>query len=218
MRTGLAAALAVWMTFAAHAEKANLWELAVQALEKKDAEEQPEPGGVLFAGSSSIVFWKLDKWFPDAPVLNRGFGGSTVPDVLHFFDRVVTKHEPKKIVFYSGDNDVAKGMAAEDVVKDYTAFLDRVAEELPDTEVLLISVKPSLARWELWPVMEEVNAGLAALADKREKVGYMDMSTVMLLEDGTPDPDIFVRDGLHLNETGYERWTGLVRDFVAAED
>lgn len=210
--TGLLA-LAVALAALPGAAK-NLWEPAIAHFEEMDAEHPPAPGQVLFVGSSSIVFWKLDKWFPDEPVLNRGFGGSTVADVLEFFDRVVTPYKPAKIVFYSGDNDVDKGMAPAEVIADYKTFLDRVAESLPDAEVLVLSIKPSIARWDMWPAMQEVNAAVKQMAEERERVSFLDVSTVMLKDDGQPDETIYVRDKLHMNETGYERWTKIVRPFV----
>jgi len=192
----------------------NPWERVIQRFEEKDAEAMPEPGGVLFVGSSSIVFWKTDEAFPDAGVINRGFGGSTVPDVLHFFDRIVTKYAPSKIVFYSGDNDVAKGHDAERVIADYKTFLDRVAEALPDAEVRILAIKPSLMRWDMWPTMKAINDAVAKMAEERENVEFVDVAEVMLTDEGKPDPDVFVGDGLHLNAEGYVRWNALVREFV----
>jgi quinoprotein glucose dehydrogenase len=196
------------------AQAANMWEGNIERFEKQDAENPPAPGGVLFVGSSSIVLWDVAKGFPDAPALNRGFGGSMVSDVNHFFDRVVTPYAPRKIVFYSGDNDVAKGMTAAEILAEYRTFLDKVAAALPEAEVLVVGIKPSLARWDKWPVMQEVNAGVAAIAAEREHVEFLDVAPVMLKADGLPDEALFVRDGLHMNETGYERWSKLAKSFV----
>jgi len=209
-------ALIVLLCAAPALAEENSWERVIQRFEAKDAEAMPEPGGILFVGSSSIVFWKTDEAFPGAGVINRGFGGSTVPDVLHFFDRIVTKYAPSKIVFYSGDNDIAKGHDPERVIADYQTFLDRVAEALPEAEVRIVAIKPSLARWDMWPAMKEVNDAVAAMAEDRDNVEFVDVAPVMLTDDGKPDPDVFVTDGLHLNAEGYVRWNGLVREFVEA--
>ena len=45
---------------------------------------------VVFVGSSSIRLWStLAADFPERAVLNRGFGGSTFSDLLHFHDELV---------------------------------------------------------------------------------------------------------------------------------
>ena len=59
-------------------------------------------------GSSSIRFWRtLKQDFPDRTVINRGFGGSTVWEVDHYFDRVVAPYKPKEIVFYDADHEMS---------------------------------------------------------------------------------------------------------------
>src|SRR5688572_17145545 len=95
------------------------WEPAVQEFERPDADTLPKPGGVVFVGSSSIRFWKLNKWFATDALLNRGFGGSQIADSNYFIDRLVLKHKPRLIVFYAGDNDINAGLSAEKVAEDF---------------------------------------------------------------------------------------------------
>jgi lysophospholipase L1-like esterase len=37
----------------------------------------------------------------------------------------------------------------------------------------------------------------------------------MLGADGEPIPELFVRDGLHMTEAGYDIWTRVVGDLLA---
>ena len=187
------------------------WEKTIAAFEAADAKNPPAKGGVLFVGSSSIRMWKLDKWFPDSAALNRGFGGSQVADSLHFADRIILPYEPSKVVVYAGDNDIAAGKSPETVASDFRQLVAKIHTGLPETDVLYIAIKPSTARWKLFPKMAEANRLIQQQAAANEHLTYIDIVAPMLGDDGQPRPELFLKDGLHMTDAGYEIWTSLVR-------
>lgn len=192
------------------------WEKAIAEFEAQDRDHPVAPGGILFLGSSSIRMWELGKWFPDMPVLNRGFGGSEVSDSLFFFDRVVLPYRPSSIVFYAGDNDIAKSKSAETVTKDFSALATKVWEHFPETRILFIGIKPSTARWNLYPEMKKVNEAIRRMAQSETRLIFVDVESVMLGEDGLPRPDFLQKDGLHMTDAGYAAWTKLVSPLLPA--
>ena len=75
-----------------HAEPpaADPWATDVAGIETRVRKAAPPIGGTFFVGSSSIRMWKtLQADFPGLPVLNRGFGGSELSDVVQFANRIV---------------------------------------------------------------------------------------------------------------------------------
>jgi len=192
----------------------NPWEGAIRAFEEEDKANPPAPGQVLFLGSSSIAAWDIEEAFPDLDVLKRGFGGSMIADSVYFFERVVAPYQPRAIVFYAGDNDVAAGKTAEQVADDFRTFVSRVRETLPDTTLLYLPIKPSIARWELWPTMKDANGQIAALSEKDPLLEYVDVATPMLGEDGKPRADLLIEDGLHLSEKGYALWSEILKPYL----
>jgi lysophospholipase L1-like esterase len=190
------------------------WSDEVAAFAKLDADKMPPPGGIVFVGSSSIRLWDTNKWFPDRPVLNRGFGGSQICDSTRLADVLVVKYQPRLIVFYAGDNDINGGKSAEQVHVDFKAFVARVRESLPETPIVYISIKPSIARWSQRDTQRDANQLIAADCEQDDTLEFVDVWPVMLGEDGTPRKELFVEDGLHLNETGYEAWVELVRPIL----
>ena len=84
----------------------------IAAFEAWDAKNATPDDAILFVGSSSIRLWSTAEAFPDKPVVNRGFGGSELSDVMHFFDVLVARHTPTTIVLYEGDNDIEHGKPA----------------------------------------------------------------------------------------------------------
>lgn len=190
------------------------WEKTIAAFEAKDRESAPAKNAFLFAGSSSIRLWDLKKSFPDLPVVNRGFGGSQIADSTHFADRIIFPHTPKAIILYAGDNDVAGGKSAERVFADYRAFVKKVRSHLPEVHILYIAIKPSVKRWTLWPKMNEANERIREFTEKDDGQVFVDIATPMLGEDGQPRKELFAKDGLHLNETGYALWTSVLRPLL----
>jgi lysophospholipase L1-like esterase len=210
----LLASLAV-LALALTAEE-NPWEKAIQNFEAKDQETPPPAHPILFTGSSSIGFWKVDESFPDLPVLNRGFGGSTFADLDLFAERLVYPYDPAAIVVYSGDNDVAKGRASETIVASFAGFMKQVRAKLPEVPVFIIGVKPSPSRMQYIDAMKRVNAGLEQAAQADPQLTYIDVATPMLGKDGQPRAELFRRDNLHMNEEGYKLWTSLLRPLLPA--
>lgn len=207
---------AILLAFPAFAQ--SNWEKTIQAFEEQDAENPPEKGGILFVGSSSIRAWKTDRDFPELDIVNRGFGGSQTSDVLYFMDRIVFPYEPRLIVVYVGDNDFAYGKSVERVWTDTTTFIETVHERLPETRIVYVAIKPSLARWNLVEKMRALNAKVQERAETDPLLDYLDIDTPMIGEDGRPRPELFIKDGLHMSEEGYALWNDLVRPYLVKPD
>jgi lysophospholipase L1-like esterase len=190
------------------------WDKEIAALEKKLKDKPPEKGSIFFAGSSSIKFWDVKKSFPDLPVVNVGFGGSVIRDTTHFAEKILIPFEPKTIVFFAGDNDLAAKRTPEQVRDDFRDFTKVVHAKLPKTAIFFISVKPSPSRWKLYDQQQKANELVKADCAKDETLKYVDVVGAMLGKDGMPLPDIFKPDNLHMNDKGYEIWAGILKPLL----
>lgn len=189
------------------------YEDEVRALEARLCETVTAAPPVVFYGSSSVRQWtSLARDFPDVPVLNCGFGGSTMEACSWFFWRLVPPLKPAALVLYAGDNDLGDGREPPFVLAQLghlLAQLDRHASALP---LILMSIKPSPSRIHLRAHIEATNAGIRAVAEARAHTRYVDVFTPMLRDD-RPRSELFLDDGLHLNDAGYRLW----RDVLNAE-
>ena len=175
--------------------------------EAADREDPPAPGGVLFLGSSSIQVWPdLAADFPGVPVVNRGVGGTTFPDILYYAPRLVLPAQPRLIVLYVGDNDIGSGRTPQQVAADYATFAAFVRRALPETRLAYVSIKPSPSRWALAGAMREANALVAAQIAREGSGTYIDIFTPMLGRDGRPEPALYEADSLHMTPAGYAIW------------
>ena len=195
--------------------QADKWAKEMAAFEEQDRKD-PAIGGVVFVGSSSIRLWDLKKSFPEVPALNRGFGGSVIPDSMAHVDLLVIRHKPRIVVFYAGDNDIAAGRTPQQVFDDYKAFVAKVHAALPATRIAFIAIKPSIQRWALVDKVRAANTLVREYAAADDRLGFVDVDGPMLGWDEKPRKDLFVADGLHMTPKGYELWTTLVRPFVEA--
>jgi lysophospholipase L1-like esterase len=188
------------------------FESEIRKFDDADRAAPPEPGGVVFTGSSSIRLWTtMAEDFPGVRPINRGFGGSEISDAIRYVDRVVIRYQPAQVVFYSGDNDLNKGKSPAQVAADYKEFVDVILAKRPNTRIVIISIKPSLARWALVDQMRETNRRVQQLvAADPAHLAYVDVFTPMLGTDGKPRPELYVADGLHMTRAGYEIWKGAV--------
>jgi lysophospholipase L1-like esterase len=168
---------------------------------------------MLFVGSSSIRFWATAEAFPGMAIINRGFGGSHVSDVNFYFASVVKPYEPSSLFLYAGDNDIADGKSAERVLADFKSFVAMVEADSADTHVHYLSIKPSRDRWEYWPEMSRANQMIRDWSNQKANVTYVDMASVLLRKDGETK-DVYIEDGLHLNELGYELWAEAISPYL----
>lgn len=183
----------------------------IEAFEAADAKSPPPQNAVLFLGSSSIRLWtNLSADFPDVPVINRGFGGSTIPDSTRYVERIVVPYHPRQIIFYAGDNDIAAFHSPQQVLADFQALVQKIHAALPDTRIDFISIKPSILRWVLIGKIREANRLIEEYGKTSDKLGYIDVFTPMLTASGLPRSEFFQLDGLHLNRKGYELWRDIV--------
>lgn len=187
------------------------WENDISAFEARDTQSPPPDDVMIFVGSSSIRMWDLKKSWPKAKTLNNGFGGSTLADSIHYFDRIIAPYDPSAILIYAGDNDVAKGLSARETAADFKKLAGLIGKKFPDVPVIYIAIKPSKKRWDMWPKMSKANKLIARQCKKNPQLYFADIGAPMLEDtEGAPSDDWFVEDGLHLSPSGYARWTDIV--------
>ena len=186
----------------------------IKAFQESDRINPPAPGGILFLGSSSIRGWDLEKFFSGMQALNRGYGGSYISDSIYYADQILIPYEPRFVVFYAGDNDLAAGKNPEQVFNDYKEIAAIIARNLPETNFIFVAIKPSIARFNLIEDIRLVNGWVKDYCAGNPRLLFLDIDAPMLGEDGKPNPDLFKEDGLHMNDSGYAIWSDLLRPML----
>jgi lysophospholipase L1-like esterase len=196
-------------------DRAARWEKDIAAIEKRLSEKKPPEDATFFVGSSSIVRWDVAKSFPKLPVVKVGFGGSEVRDSTLFARRIIVPHRPKRIVFYAGDNDLGAKRTPQQVLADFEAFVKLIHSELPKTEIVFLTIKPSPKRIALLEKQKEANALIKKFCDSDNRLRYLDLFTPMLDSEGKPKPGLYAKDELHLSPEGYDLWNERVQEVIS---
>ena len=219
LRVGMRVAIAVSVTTIALARgtaaQAPRFEAEIAAFEASDRATPPKLGGIVLVGSSSFRLWPhFTADFPGINVINRGFGGSTLPEVLHYTPRVVLPYRPRLVLVYAGDNDLNDGRTPGQVASDYSAFVALVRTSLPATRIAFVSIKPSPSRWRNVDKAREANRLVAEIIARDTLQAYIDVFTPMLGASGRPRAELFVADSLHMTAAGYAIWRERVGQIV----
>jgi lysophospholipase L1-like esterase len=192
----------------------RLWEWQVRGYERSDRDSPPLPGGIVFTGSSTIALWKtLEEDLAPLPVLNRGFGGAQLDQVLHYAPRLLVPHAPRTVVLYAGDNDLAPltGKTADSVARDFGRFHAWLRRELPETRLHVVSIKPTPLRNALRAEQQRANAAVRRQVEADPLASYVDVGEAMLGDDGRPRRSLYRWDGLHLSGEGYRVWASVLK-------
>jgi lysophospholipase L1-like esterase len=214
LRSPYSASTASGQAAATSPAKVQDWEPTIRKFEESDRTNPPKPGGIVFTGSSSIVRWRtLEDDMQPLEVVNRGFGGSQFSDLVQYTKRIVNVYQPRAVVVYEGDNDLAPGSpkTPEMIANDFKQFVQIVRSDLPDTWIYIVSIKPSTLRWSTWPQMKAANELMKDYSKTQRRVQYIDVATPMFAPDGTLPRDLFVVDGLHPTPKLYAMWTAIIK-------
>lgn len=196
---------------------ADRFESEIRAFEDSDRVNSPRPGGIVFVGSSSIRMWPdLRGDFPGLNVIQRGFGGSRLDEVVRYTPRIVLPYRPALIVLYAGENDIAEERTPEQVFDAYKAFVRLVRDALPQTPIAFVSIKPSPSRWELVDKMRATNEMIRSYAATQPGLSFVDVFSLMIGPNGRPRSELFVSDSLHMNQKGYAIWRSVLSPIVSS--
>jgi lysophospholipase L1-like esterase len=204
------------ITLLAQEVKPSPWEAEIVKYEVADKANAAPKHAVVFNGSSSIRMWDLAAAFPGWKCVNHGIGGSIIPENTAVLDRLVFPLEPQIIVFYAGDNDIAKKRTPQQVADDWAAYVKGVQAKLPEAIFLYISIKPSILRWKLWGTIQEANSKIKSLCETGKNQKFIDITKVMLDADGQPNKALYREDGLHMVAAGYALWNKLIAPEIEA--
>ena len=170
---------------------------------------------IVFTGSSSIRLWKdLNAYYPNRQLINTGFGGSHMSDLLYYLKETVLRYSPSKVFIYEGDNDIANGISEEKIMYNTKKVIELIHSNYPECKIILIAPKPSIARWEYKEQYLSVNSKFQELADQNEKISFANVWDVMLDSNGELKENLFIEDNLHMNKNGYDLWDKLIAPYL----
>jgi lysophospholipase L1-like esterase len=174
------------------------------------------PETILY-GSSSIRLWEgMYDDLKSLKPINLGFGGSTLAACVWFFDRVMEPYAPQHFVCYAGENDLGDGRTPEEVVLFFRQFQACLQKRFPGVPLTYISIKPTVARWNLEKQVRYTNQLIKQEIEKNNgNQYYLNIFDHMLGANGQPVKEFFEADGIHLTRKGYLIWKEVLLNHFA---
>ena len=189
----------------------------IVAFKKLDSIQPPVAHPILLIGSSSFTKWKdVNEYFPGYPIVNRGFGASTLLDQIRYAYDLILPYQPKQVLIYCGENDLAysDSLTAGEVVKRFKTLFGIIRLNLPETIINYVSIKPSPLRKNVRDKVIESNKQIKSFMKKQRNAGYIDVFYPMLDVNGKPRADLFIQDSLHMNPQGYVLWKQIILPYL----
>ena len=191
------------------------WQKDITALNKRTFDFEEGKEVLVITGSSSARIWtNIGDYFPDKGIINTGFGGSQMHELLFYLDDLVLQHLPAKVFIYEGDNDIGAGKSIAEIMETTRKVVARIQAYNKQTEIHFISPKPSISRWHLKAQYLTFNKTLMEYCEGEERLSFVDVWNPMINEDGSLKEELFIEDGLHMNKKGYEIWAKVLYEYV----
>lgn len=187
----------------------------VLIFKKQDSLKFPPKNAILFIGSSTFTKWKdVQTFFPKHVIINRGFGGSSLPDLIYYIGDIVYPYQPKQVVIYCGENDFTGNVTAQIVVDRVKKLIDTIRFKYPKVPIAFISIKPSPSRVQYLPEMKQANQMIAEMLKGVRRTVFINTADAMYTPYGEIMSDIFLKDALHMNEKGYVIWQKIMEPYL----
>jgi lysophospholipase L1-like esterase len=189
----------------------------IKAFRKADSITAPAKDAILLIGSSSFTNWKnVATYFPNHTIINRGFGGSSLPHMTLYAEDIIFKYNPKQIIIYCGENDLTGGpsITADTVFERVKKLHQLIRSRYKKVTISYISMKPSPSREKYLATMQKANRLIKTFMEQQKRSNYIDVYNSMLDDNGKILTHIFLSDKLHMNAEGYKIWQGIIAPYL----
>jgi lysophospholipase L1-like esterase len=189
----------------------------IQKFKKQDSAKMPPKNTILFIGSSSFTKWTdVQAYFPDYPIINRAFGGSTLPEVIGYANDIIAPYHPKQVIIYCGENDLASSdtITPTIVLNRFKQLFEIIRKKSGNINIAYVSIKPSPIRKKNQIKAEQANELIRNFLKTKSKTGFIDVYHPMLLNERNINGQIFTSDSLHMNAKGYAIWKKAIQPYL----
>jgi lysophospholipase L1-like esterase len=189
----------------------------IQAFKLSDSLYPPKAQSILFVGSSSFTKWTdIQDYFPDYPILNRGFGGSSLPDLIRYAPDIILPYSPKQIIIYCGENDLAGSdtLSPKSLLNRFKILFRIIRNKYPKIPVAFISMKPSPSRLNILERLKKGNSLIQEFILHQKYTAFINIYPEMLDGQGKVRPELFLSDQLHMRPEGYAIWKQVILPYL----
>lgn len=203
----------------------ELWGSKLEKEVVKYEEEPIQKGQIVFYGPSNFTRW--GEKFGMKPLrevllgksgkpcaVNRGFGSSCTEHQLYYYPRMIRPLEPKVLVYSSHGNSESFGYSLEETWELGQRVIMYTLTDFPECRVYISGANPRkcMSDAEI-EKRRRYNSWLREFAEKTPNCFYIDPLEYMPLRDDA----LFVDDGVHFNQKGYDVYAEFFKEVLKDE-
>ena len=203
----------------------EIWKDDLEPVVCRYEQEQQAAGQIVFYGPSYFTRWseqygmipmrEVLRGASGAPcVVNRGFGSSSAEHQLYYYPRLIRPLEPKVLVYTSQANGPSFGYSDEESWELAQRVIAWARTDFPGLEIVLVGAYPSR---DMTPENEaekrRYNAMVKAFAEGTPNCRFIDV----LDHEPFRRKDVYVEDGVHFNQTGYDLCAEFYKEALKEE-
>ena len=203
----------------------EIWKDSMENYVRKYEEEPIIRNGIVFYGPSYYTRWSRE--WGNTPLretllgesgaeccINRGFGSSCPEHQLYYYPRMVRPLEPRVLVYGSWGNSESFGYSNEEAFELAQRVVTYALTDFPELRVYLSGALATRDMDEsVLARRREYSEMLRSFAEKTPRVTYFDPLSYEPLN----RKDIFIDDGVHFNELGYEIFADYYKEILKDE-
>lgn len=190
------------------------WEADMLVFDSLNLVEQSDANTLLVAGSSSVRIWdSIQKDMTPYQVMQRGYGGAKMTDFTFYAHRIIKAQQFKAIVIFVANDIVGleSDRTPKEVFRLFKDLVKQVRKRNPLTPLCWIEVTPTPKRWDVSIEIQKASRLIEAYCSKYDDLHFISTFDKYITPEGLPDSTYFRKDMLHLNSSGYQHWTGIIK-------
>jgi len=143
-----------------------------------------------------------------------GWGADRVENILWRLENCeLDGVNPKVIILLAGTNNVGNHEPPEGITKGLEDVVRLMQSKAPGATIIVTAIFPSNDHITVMPVIDQINANLAHLADGA-KVRYLDINRKLATENGKLLSGMMNPDLLHPSLQGYQVWADALKPIL----
>ena len=175
---------------------------------------------IVFFGDSITEQYKLDKFFHEPYIINKGVGGDKTEDLLERIEKDVYQYNPSDVIILVGINDILHDINDDDILLNIETIVNDIKLNRPAANIFVESI---------YPINEKLinenkeykvyNKNIKSINKEIKQMCLQNGVTYINVFDSLTDEEgnlkrLYTKEGLHLTNLGYLRVTSVLQEYI----
>lgn len=175
---------------------------------------------IVFFGDSITEQYKLDKFFHEPYIINKGVGGDKTEDLLERIEKDVYQYNPSDVIILVGINDILHDINDDDILLNIETIVNDIKLNRPAANIFVESIYPINEKLINENKEHKVyNKNIKSINKEIKQMCLQNGVTYINVFDSLTDEEgnlkkLYTKEGLHLTNLGYLRVTSVLQEYI----